>query len=89
MCESCGMWHCPPACPTYDGGYEGSGARRGHCAVCEDTLHEGERAYVRGKRMLCRTCAEGIDLDMLLFLEGADTVAELLCEGLGYSLEHL
>lgn len=89
MCDICGMSHCPPACPTYGGDYEGSGAAIGECAVCEGVLHAGERVLYRGGKLLCLSCAESGDLDTLLYLEGGESLSDLLCDRLGWESRYV
>ena len=89
MCDICEMSYCPPACPAYRGEYEGSGAAMGECAVCEGVLHAGERVLSRGGKLLCLSCAEGGDLEELLYLEGVESLSELLCDRLGWESRYV
>ena len=89
MCDICGMIRCAPACPAYEGDFEGSGLAVGECALCESVLHAGERALWRGGKLLCLSCAESIDTDALFYLEGIESPLELLCDRLGWESRYL
>ena len=89
MCDICHAVRCLPACPAYEGSFEGSGAAVGRCALCEGVIHTGERALLRGKRLLCLSCAEESGLDELLYIEGAESVSDLLCNRLGWESRYV
>ena len=89
MCDICDMTHCPPACPCYEGDFEGGGAAVGECALCEGVLHAGERVLARGGKMLCLSCAEDCDLEALLYLEGAECPSDLLYDHLGWESRYV
>ncbi|MBQ8341116.1 MAG: hypothetical protein IJY22_01900 [Clostridia bacterium] len=84
MCDLCGMSHCPPSCPSYEGELGGLAPVVGRCALCDGAVHGGERALEKHGELLCEACAMDAALEDVLAAEGVSTPWELLCERLDW-----
>ena len=84
MCDLCGMSHCPPECPSYEGEIGGIGFAIGQCALCGETVHSGERVLEKSGDLICEDCADLAELDDVLAAEGVSNTWELLCERLDW-----
>ena len=86
MCDLCGMRHCPPGCPEYDGQAGELGDAVGRCALCDGVIRSGQRVLHRQGKMLCEDCMRDAEPQELLELLGIDDMTELLCEHLGWRM---
>ena len=83
MCDICGMIHCPPECPEYEGEY-GMGDIVGHCVLCEETIYSSECALEKGGELICGRCAAEMTVEDVLAVEQVDDSTELLRDCLGW-----
>ena len=63
MCKFCRQVNCPQNCPSY--GLlppTPSNRPRRFCRICLGRIPDGDAAYRSGKRFVCYSCAEEMDI---------------------------
>ncbi len=58
MCHICGMYMCPPACPSYEGISIESGKPIGSCDECGAYIYSEDIFFEKGSFLLCADCEE-------------------------------
>ena len=79
MCKFCKQVHCPPNCPSY-GLLPPDYSNRAHrfCRICLGIIPSGEISYRYGKKVVCFSCAEEIEVSDLMRICEIENRRELI-----------
>ena len=58
MCEICGKYVCPPACPSYMGKSCNSGGLWAVCTRCSREIYRRDVLFRKSEMIFCRECYE-------------------------------
>lgn len=73
ICEYCGQYICPSACPNFEGYVAGLGSSIGNCSVCESRVYDEDGHQEKNGKILCAECAEElVSPELLEFLDCTD-----------------
>lgn len=78
MCDVCRRAVCPVGCPNHRA--LGEGHSVGICSECRREIAVGEEFFRFRRGSLCAECAERVDVDRLIALQGFSGVRALLSE---------
>lgn len=79
MCKFCKQVHCPPSCPNH-GLLPPDYSNRPHrfCRICLGIIPPGDVAYRYGKKVICFSCAEEIEISDLMRICEIENRRELI-----------
>ena len=76
ICDICGAYTCPPACPSYEGKNVLLGDSVGECSVCGARVYDDDNHHSHDGKIICAECAEELLSPELLAFLGCATITE-------------